>query len=131
VNLKTDRQLNLPNFDLPQSPNNSPTDAEIDTLLQRLCGAMQVLISYAQLSMLCVPRDALSSLDTRKTEALMSFALLETVNRITSLSDLAKMLIYISPVCMRTSLSKREQWEVTKILDDLEQIIDLDGSNIP
>lgn len=126
MTLKINYPLNLPDFGTHQFPNNRPTDAEIDILLQMFCGAMQVLISYVQLSTLCAPRGALSSLDTRKTEALMSFALLETVNRIMNSSDHLRTLIYISPDFMRTSLSEREQRAVTEILSSVEEMINLD-----
>lgn len=77
-------------LELPLPLNNVSTDDETEEQLRLLIGAILSLTSYTVQFAQSLEQVALSNLGTPKTEAVLSFALLEMVSLTMSMLDQAK-----------------------------------------
>jgi len=100
--------------------NNEAIGVLIDIPEQKLATAMLTLANCSQLLTMSPEPDALFSLDLRKTEAHLSFALLEMVSRTMSSYVPLKTLTSIYRVLPRISVSKSEAHLIRKLLNEVE-----------
>jgi len=123
------RQPNLFKKNFVQ-PNNEPLVVLIDIPLEKLAIAMLTLANCCQLLLQSRLEGVQSSSDLQKTEALLSFALLETVSRTMSSHVPLKTLDYIWKALPKISVSKIEAQLVRELLRNVELIVTDDYTEV-
>jgi len=107
-------------------PNNEPIVVLIDIPLDMLATKMLTLANFCQLLLQSRLEDVQSNLDIQRTEALLSFGLLEMVSRTMSSYVPLKTLDYIFRALPKISVSKTEAQLVRELLRNVELMVTAD-----